>query len=237
MNRLDSLPKPALCGCLLGAASQDPSAFFHSPDVDLLEWRLDSCFDGVTLKPGVETFQPLATAARLPVLVTNRPVREGGGFRGGEEQRLEMLHRAVRAGADAVDLEEWLAEDDLRPFRELATPLVLSHHDFAETPERPALRRLLERMAHGRPRVIKIVTLARRPEDNLRVLELIPFARREFEIDVIAFCMGALGRWSRSVSLLMGSPWTYVQMPGALAAAEGQIPASAMRSLLNALLP
>jgi 3-dehydroquinate dehydratase type I len=90
-------------------------------------------------------------------------------------------------------------------------------------------------LASKGPHAIKIVTLARRPEDNLRVLELIAFARESFDTRAVAFCMGPLGKWSRAVSLLLGSPWTYVQLPGQGAAAPGQYSAKEMRALLIAL--
>jgi len=61
-------------------------------------------------------------------------------------------------------------------------------------------------MARKGTDAIKIVTLARAPGDCLRVLELIPFGRVELGLDVIAFCMGNPGRWSRLASLILGSP-------------------------------
>ena len=53
---------------------------------------------------------------------------------------------------------------------------------------------------------------------------------------VLAFAMGPLGRWSRLVSLLLGSPWTYVQLSELSMAAEGQFTAPEMRALLQQLM-
>ncbi len=114
---------------------------------------------------------------------------------------------------------------------------LLSHHDFSATPDRLTLQRLAAAMAQRKPHAIKIVTYARTPEDNLRVLDLIPFGRQELGMEVLAFCMGPLGRWSRLVSLLLGSPWAYVQFPELSAAAEGQFTATEMRQLLSQLAP
>ena len=73
---------------------------------------------------------------------------------------------------------------------------------------------------------MKIATLAQSGEDNLRVLELIPLAGEEFGIDLIAFCMGPAGKWSRLVSLFLGSPWTYAQFEGQSETAPGQLSVS-----------
>jgi 3-dehydroquinate dehydratase type I len=80
---------------------------------------------------------------------------------------------------------------------------------------------------------LKIVTMARTGEDNLRVLELIPLAAKEFGIDLVAFCMGPEGKWSRLVSIFLGSPWTYAQLAGQSAAAPGQISVSEVSALMR----
>jgi 3-dehydroquinate dehydratase type I len=90
-------------------------------------------------------------------------------------------------------------------------------------------------MAEKRPHAIKLATSAQTPADNLRVLELIPFGQQQLGVEVLAFCMGPLGRWSRLICLLLGSPWTYVQLPELASAAPGQWTAEEMRRLLEML--
>ena len=46
-----------------------------------------------------------------------------------------------------------------------------------------------------------------------------------------------MGRWSRLVSLLLGSPWAYAQLPELSPAAEGQFTTTEMRMLLSQLAP
>ena len=69
----------------------------------------------------------------------------------------------------------------------------VSWHSPAETPSRGILRAKLESMRKTGADALKIATIAQSDEDNLRVLELIPLARKEFGIDLIAFCMGPAG--------------------------------------------
>jgi 3-dehydroquinate dehydratase-1 len=53
------------------------------------------------------------------------------------------------------------------------TRLILSWHDFEGTPSNQSLRRRFRSMAAVGSDLVKIVTYARQPEDNLRILELI----------------------------------------------------------------
>ena len=56
--------------------------------------------------------------------------------------------------------------------------------------------------------ILKLVTWARQPEDNLRVLSLIPKVKAQGR-EIIAFCMGPLGKWSRIAAPFLGSYLTY----------------------------
>jgi 3-dehydroquinate dehydratase I len=231
------MPKAALCGCLTDVPSEALAGLLLHPEVDLLEWRLDLFLKGYLQDETFAAFSILSEFHRHPMVVTNRPKREGGEFEGPENLRLEILHKAVEAGAEWVDLEGWVDETALQGFRGQNARLLLSHHDFSATPERAALQRLAETMARKQPDAIKFATHARTPEDNLRVLELIPFGREQLGVEVLAFCMGPLGRWSRLICLLLGSPWTYVQLAELASAAPGQWTATEMRRLLKRLEP
>src|SRR5437879_13211557 len=72
-------------------------------DADLVELRLDTVGD-----PDVAG--ALAGRSR-PVIVTCRPVWEGGQFRGSGEERRRLLTEALTLGAESVDVE-WPADVD-----------------------------------------------------------------------------------------------------------------------------
>ena len=81
-----------------------------------------------------------------------------------------------------------------------------------------------------------IVTRAQSPEDNLRVLGLIPQARK-MDVKIIAFCMGPMGRISRIASLLFGGYLTFASLEEGEESAEGQIPVTEMKKMLEKFLP
>ncbi|HEX7539055.1 MAG TPA: type I 3-dehydroquinate dehydratase, partial [Syntrophales bacterium] len=82
--------------------------------------------------------------------------------------------------------------------------------------------------------IVKIVTLANRVEDNLRVLELIPQALGVGQ-DIIAFCMGEKGRLSRVAAPLLGSCIGYASLEDGAESAPGQLTAERMKKILRLL--
>jgi len=174
------------------------------------------------------------------VIVTNRRREEGGLFRGTEEERVGSLFSAVALGADYVDIEASTDRDlisDLK--KEMAgtkpgTKLIISSHDFQSTPSEDLLRRKLDICEEWTPEIVKIATMANSMEDNLRVLNLIPHARRR-GLDIIAFCMGSIGRISRVMSPFMGAYLSFAALDMKEATAPGQMAVGDMLQIFRLL--
>ncbi|HBI16117.1 MAG TPA: type I 3-dehydroquinate dehydratase [Desulfobulbaceae bacterium] len=200
------------------------------PDVDVVEIRLDAM-----RQPDIAG---LCRQILRPLLFTNRPAWEGGAFEGQEEKRIEPLLAAVRCRAAFVDLE-LRADLSLRrclldKVRGSATRLIISHHDFARTPDAPQLSAILREQVQSGAHIGKIVTLAHDHLDVLRVLHLQCEARtRNFPL--IAFCMGEAGRISRIVTLLLGGFMTYAALDASQATAPGQLTVQQLKAALSVL--
>jgi 3-dehydroquinate dehydratase type I len=193
---------------------------------DLLEWRLD-----VSRDPAVETVLPQSP---LPVIATVRSVEQGGHFSGTRQEQLRLLIRAATSGSSYVDWEFRPGEplpDELSGMRER---VILSYHDFEQTPAGRQLEALFDQMAASTTGVVKVVTLAQRKEDNISLLNLIGRGRNR-GIEVVAFCLGPLGRISRLACLLMGGAFTYAALESGAEAAPGQLTLAKMRHLLELL--
>jgi len=202
------------------------------PLADLVELRIDRIE-----KPELPM---LLYAGRERIVVTNRRRDEGGFFASCETRRLALLHEAVELGARFVDVEQ---RTGARAVGRLAdavrsrggrTGLIVSHHDLAGTPSAKTLAGRLKACRALGADVVKIVTLATRAEDNLRVLALLPQAR-EMGQDLVAFCMGEQGRLSRVAAPLLGSRWSYASLEKGAASAPGQLTAAEMRTILGML--
>ena len=197
---------------------------------NILELRIDLIdnIDSMFLKKVMDNLA-------LPVIVTNRASWEGGNFQEGEEERIFLLEKAVEYGADFVDIEyateKSLRDRIIRLGAKYGTKVILSHHDFEKTPSETELLRLFDNIASEDSQVIKIVTYA---SDNLDFLRLCPlYAKaREREKELIAFCMGRQGCYSRIYSINLGALLTFACIERDLSSAPGQIPAKDMRDIL-----
>jgi 3-dehydroquinate dehydratase type I len=171
-----------------------------------------------------------------PVIATNRLAAEGGRWTGTEADRLALLTQALNLGVTCLDLE--LAADPMfrREMMERRgkTKIILSWHDFTGTPDTARLEGVLDEMLASEADVVKLVATAREPADNLRMLSLIPRAKAAGK-DVIAFCMGPWGKWSRIAAPLLGSWLTFAPFSKQGASAPGQLTVNDLKRVWNTL--
>ncbi len=222
-----------ICGCLVDCALDDFPRCLNHPEADMVEWRIDRFASSRPRDGMAPFFRALRGVSRHVLVATNRPVREMGAFEAPEDLRLEMLENAAGAGAEWIDIELDAAPGSIAGFHRLGAKVLVSCHVPGGTPSPKELRAIVEKMNGTGADALKIVALAKCHEDNLKVLELIPFARRQFQTDLIAFCMGPAGKWSRLACLFLGSPWTYAQLPGQPEAAPGQFSTAEIRTVLD----
>lgn len=157
-----------------------------------------------------------------PVIVTCRHAGDGGRWPGSPSERLAVLRRAVELGADYVDLEEDAAA---AIGRQGPTRRIVSRHDFQATPD--DLTAIHQRLAALDADVVKLVTTAQHPQDNLRLLEL----ARDAKLPTVAFAMGEIGMPSRILAGRFGAPWTYAPADRSQAVAPGQLTFDALKDL------
>ena len=166
-------------------------------DVDLVELRLDSVSD-----PDV---QAALSGRRCPVIVTCRSIRDGGLFRGSEEERRRLLLEAVDSGADYVDME-WNRGFESAVKKRSGRNIVLSMHDFKGVPH--DLHNQYRTMQAMGAAVVKVAVTATRLCDLLPLLEIGQTTTDQDRVVVIG--MGVPGLASRILASRFGSCWTYV---------------------------
>ena len=143
---------------------------------------------------------------------------------------------AIKEGADFIDVESSLpVELREKVFRAKGkSRIIISKHISDYTPSREELEKTLEFLAGTGAHIIKIVTRAKIWEDNFRVLSLIPDARN-LGLEIIAFCMGPMGKISRILSCLMGGYLSFASLEEGKESADGQIPIREMRRAIEIL--
>ena len=161
------------------------------------------------------------------ILATCRRHQNHGKFNGSVEQQLNILDLAVNAGAQAIDVEIETAEaaaERLNAFRGRAQ-IIISYHNFESTPQLDAL---VKRMTRIPADAYKIVTAARKPSDNARVLAL---AKAHSRTPLVVLAVGELGFPTRVLSPAFGGMYTYAAPLVTQGTAAGQVSARLLRHL------
>jgi len=197
-----------------------------SPLADVIEIRLDR----------LETIAvaPFMTRLTKPLLLTNRPTWEGGDYEGEEEARIAPLLEGVQMGVAYVDLELKAPASSQKALLEAvdnsASRLILSWHNFQETPTREELVGRLAMSQDKGAHIAKIVTMAHDYHDVLRVLALQEEAAM-MDMPLIAFCMGRPGVISRLATVELGGYMTYCAANKDDATAPGQLSVAVLRQI------
>ncbi|MFW6189927.1 MAG: shikimate dehydrogenase [Planctomycetota bacterium] len=184
------------------------------PEVDMAEVRLDrmQSFD----------LERICAGRDRPIIVTNRPVKQRGGWQGAESERLATLRRAAELGADYVDVE-LEAAGELGPLSGGAARIV-SYHNFQRMPRE--LDAVLTRLQRAGADVAKI---AARAEDICDVAPLFGLLQRRGErVPLIALAMGEAGVASRILAGKFGAFLTFASRAEGAESAPGQVPAEEM---------
>lgn len=161
------------------------------------------------------------------ILATCRRHQNHGKFNGSIEDQLGVLDLAVRNGADAIDVEietAEVAQDRLHPFRG-RTQIIVSYHNYEAT---PPMDTVLSRVMKVPADAYKVVTTARKPSDNLRVLAAAKALPKQ---KMIVLAMGELGFPTRVLSPVFGGVCSYATPMCASGTAAGQVNARALRHL------
>jgi 3-dehydroquinate dehydratase/shikimate dehydrogenase len=169
----------------------------------------------------------LARHSDCTILATCRRHQNHGRYNGSIEEQIRVLQSAIAAGAQAVDLEIESAENCSSRLESLRSKayLLLSYHNYGGTPPLDSVLRRMTRIAADG---YKVVTTARKPSDNNRVLAL---ARSYPKTPTILLAMGETGFPTRVLSTAFGVLYTYAAPTSAEGTAAGQVCARQLRHL------
>ena len=158
---------------------------------------------------------------------TLRPVSEGGKFSESEKNRISIIKLIAEYNPFLLDVElNTLSKNkNLRRYlKNTGTDILVSWHNFKQTPSNSALKKKLTQMKKISNN-IKIVTMAKSINDATRVLSLY----KNNNTKLIAFSMGNYGRISRILCLFLGSPYTYASLGKPIA--PGQFSVDEVKSI------
>ena len=149
---------------------------------------------------------------RAPLILTARHPAEGGLGRLGLAARQALLERFLEH-ATFVDLELRSVREMktiLRKMRQRHVGLILSWHDFHDTPARAELVRKTKSAATAGAAIFKIATRTDKPAQLARLISF--FETTDATLPIAAMGVGKLGLASRHQLAELGSALTYVSL-------------------------
>ena len=178
----------------------------------------------------------LLVAANPHTIVTSRVESDNPSL------SFNRLCAAIEAGAEYIDTELEYPDDLQLQLRNRArsagTKLIVSWHNFSATPPLKQLLEVYRSCAEKGADVVKIVTTANSLIDATRTMRLYRSVarlprKRGNRPPLAAFAMGSAGKFTRYLSLKLGSSLSYTYPDGANATAPGQYSESQLAALLE----
>jgi 3-dehydroquinate dehydratase type I len=188
---------------------------------DLIEVRFD-CFKN---SRGIAD---LAVHGKVPKIATDMASRT-------ETELRQMLLSAAKNGFEYVDVELSTPqlEDLVKKLKALSAKPIVSFHKFDGSLGISELNSILEREISSGAEVCKIVTTAKRIEDNLTTLNFASTASSKAKL--VCFCMGEFGMVSRLLSPLFGCFFTFASLEQGTETASGQMTIQEMKAAYKLL--
>ena len=182
---------------------------------DIVELRVDQWpeFNEEAYQQTLETLR--VAVPEKEVLVTYRTAQQGGQGDASETEYGQIIRALAKQQPNYIDIE----------FDELASPtdvqklvneahnqrvkVIISHHNFTETPNLETLRFLYYKMHQCGGDMLKIAVMPRTPEDVLTLMSAMHQTSATVSEQVIGIAMGDLGKVSRLATGVFGGSISY----------------------------
>ena len=198
-------------------------------DADIIEWRADFLPKDEILQVAPAIFEKFAGRE---LLFTLRTRAEGGEIDLSAQEDVQVIKDVTQLyQPEYVDFEYFGNKDVFDQMLDFPN-LVLSYHNFQETPEN--MMEILSELTSLNPKVVKVSVMAHTEQD---VLDLMNFTRGfktlNPEQEYVTISMGKVGKVSRITSDVTGSSWSFASLD--VASAPGQISLSNMKKIREIL--
>jgi 3-dehydroquinate dehydratase type I len=188
---------------------------------DFIEVRLD-CLENQ------RALADLAAHGKTPKIATDSSSRP-------ETEQRRILLSAAKNGFEYVDVElsHPMLKDIVKELNAVGATPIVSFHDFTGSLSLSELNSIFEKEILSGADVCKIVTTAKRIEDNLTTLNFTSTASGKTKL--VCFCMGELGKVSRLLSPLFGGFFTFASLKRGSETASGQMTIQEMKAAYELL--
>ena len=149
-----------------------------------------------------------------------------------DNERLELFTEAIDRGVDYIDLELEMPEDLRQTIiaraRSLDCQVIVSHHDYAGTPDIENLQELMHSCKEAGADIVKLACQVNDPADNIRLLSM--FAEEE---RLVIIGIGKLGIITRIAGPLLGGLFTFAAPSEKLETAAGQLTRESLQQVYD----
>lgn len=231
---------PLICTPLTGKTEKE---IIEQVDVilpkkpDLIEWRADFFMNLHDTMAVLQMIERIKEKTEIPLLFTIRSVHEGGeDISLSEAEKVALLQAVCEQSAiNIIDYEVANEKKDVAHLREVSKKhgktLILSYHNFKETPDKKTLLDIARKMEVFQADVMKLAVMPQEKSDVFRLLQVTRTLDEQFSQPIITMSMGELGVLSRIIGWTFGSVVTFAV--GVSASAPGQVPVDTLRELIE----
>ncbi|KAF5239567.1 hypothetical protein FAUST_4888 [Fusarium austroamericanum] len=202
---------------------------------DAVELRVDLLQDR-SIDSVIRQVSTLRASAKKPIVFTLRTESQGGKFPDSAyDEGLELYRLAVRMGMEYIDVEMTLPDEMIKTVTESRgySRIIASHHDPKGTmswKNASWIQYYNRALQYGD--IIKLVGIARTPEDNFDLARFKSRMQEAQKTPMISMNMGKAGKLSRVLNRFL-TPVSHPALP--FKAAPGQMSAAEIRQALALL--
>lgn len=208
----------------------------YSEDVDIVELRIDQWNDiDVNL---IDTIQQQIKDLDKRLLITYRTSSQGGNGQLNGDDYYQMLNSLIKVNNyDLIDIEfdkntdKEILATIISAAQNKDLEVVLSYHDFEQTPKLDELKHLYYKMQSFSPDYIKVAVMPKNKQDVTNLLMAMSDSADSVNPRVIGIAMSKLGLVTRTAQGVFGGTVSYgcLDTPKA----PGQIHVSVLREQLK----
>ncbi|WP_428909549.1 type I 3-dehydroquinate dehydratase [Niallia sp. Krafla_26] len=234
---------PKIIVPLVGASKEDilnEAQLVKDLKPDVVEWRVDLYEDVENLELVKEMISSIRTVFKQELLLfTFRSHKEGGNKEISDEFYVQLNQTAAKTGEiDLVDVELFNERANVQAILSVAKEnhvyVVMSNHDFNQTPTKDEIISRLRKMQEYGADISKIAVMPNSVADVLTLLDATNTMKTQYaDRPLITMSMGGTGVISRLAGEVFGSAFTFGA--GKEASAPGQIPVAELRQVLEIL--
>lgn len=198
-------------------------------DADIIEWRADYLPKEAILQVAPAIFEKFAGRE---LVFTLRTRSEGGEIDLSPEEYIHLIKEVAQFyQPDYIDFEYYSYKDVFEEMLDFPN-LVLSYHNFQETPEN--MMEILSELTILNPKLVKVAVMAHTEQD---VLDLMNYTRGfktlNPEQEYVTISMGKVGKVFRITADVTGSSWSFASLDEV--SAPGQISLASMKKIREIL--